>query len=729
MSDYGLHIFPQHARLLEGSAISPEAARDRGYVSVDTKKRLASAGFKPYQQRTPGLLIPVHDTSGAVALWQYRPDKPRENRSGKLVKYETPGGSRMVMDVPPRIRAALGDPKVPLWVTEGVRKADAAVSAGLTCVALLGVWNWKGTNTLGGKTALPAWHDIALNGRRVYVAYDSDVMTNPKVHAALADIGGYLAYKGADVRYIYLPAAGDAKVGLDDYLAAGGSADDLLTSATPEPQAAQDTPAKPAHTRTPAPDQPEDLCALDGVCAHTPPLAFTEDLLAAVAETVEKLGVTGETRIIKGTYLTAVSQVLDEPVSMVAKGASAGGKSYSTRTTLRLFHPASFYQVTAGSQRSLIFTDEEFEHRTIVMFEATALREVAEKRDGDMTAMIVRTLLSEGRIVYDITERGDDGKMGTRRITKRGPTNLIVTTTADNLHHENETRLLSLPVDESGEQTRAVMVRTALRRNQPESAEPPDLDPWHELFHWLKHHGEHRVWIPYAGYLAEEAAASVVRMRRDFGVLLSMIEAHAVLHQVSRKRDQHGRIIATAADYDAARDILSDAFAITSGRKVKPAVRNAVAAVAELGGALEDVTVAQVAKHLKRERSRASRGLKEAADLGYLANQETRDGRAARYRLGTEVLPEDAPALPETVPDDAGASTPAQLAQVSPQVSEGCAPVRLCAEGAGQEGEQAELADVAAERPDGATCTICGDPLDQALIDAGFTDHGEDPTA
>ena len=76
------------------------------------------------------------------------------------------------------------------------------------------------------------------------------------------------------------------------------------------------------------------------MCAHTPPLASTDDLLAAVVETVEKLGVTGETRIIKGTYLTAVSQVLDEPVSMVAKGASAGGKSYSTRTTLRLFNPA-----------------------------------------------------------------------------------------------------------------------------------------------------------------------------------------------------------------------------------------------------------------------------------------------------------------------------------------------------------------------------------------------------
>lgn len=696
MTGYGAAIFAQHAALLEASAIDPEVARERGYVTADTKKQLERYGFAGYQQIVPGLIVPVHDVTGAVATYQLRADNPRVTRAGKSVKYETRAKSSMVIDVPPRIRVQLGDPAVPLWITEGARKADAAVSVGLCCIALLGVWNWRGSNAVGGTLALADWDSIALKSRRVYVAFDSDVMTKRDVQAALIRFGRFLASRGADLRFVYLPQDGDAKTGLDDYLAAGGSIDDLVTTATPELRP-QPTPAEQAHTRTPEPDQPEDVCAQDGVCAHTPPLASTEDLLAAAVQTVEQLGVTGETRIVKGTYLTVISQVLAEPVSMVAKGASAGGKSYSTKTTLQLVNPAALYQVTAGSQRSLIFTDVEFEHRTIVMFEATALREVAEKREGDMTAMIVRTLLSEGRIVYDITERGSDGRMGTRRITKRGPTNLIVTTTADNLHHENETRLLSLPVDESEEQTRAVMRRTALRRSQAGPGELPDLGPWHELFHWLKHHGEHRVFIPYAAYLAEAAAASVVRMRRDFGVLLGMIEAHAVLHQVSRKRDRHGRIIATAADYAAARDILADAFAITSGRKIKPAVRNVVTAVAELGGEVTDVTVVQVAKHLKRERSRASRGLKEACDLGYLVNQEAREGRAARYRISAEPLPQDAPALPETVPEECD-STPAQGAQVSSQVSEGCAPVRLC--------------------------TACGEPLHQSFIDAGFSDHG-----
>jgi len=69
------------------------------------------------------------------------------------------------------------------------------------------VWNWRGTNTLGGKTALPAWHDVALNGRRVVLAFDSDVTAKRGVRAALRELAAYLASKGADVRYLHFGVA------------------------------------------------------------------------------------------------------------------------------------------------------------------------------------------------------------------------------------------------------------------------------------------------------------------------------------------------------------------------------------------------------------------------------------------------------------------------------------------------------------------------------------------
>ena len=230
-----LALLPQHRQLLLDSGISLEVALARGYRTVEKKAELNRLGFGEKQCRVPALLIPVHGVHGEIALYQARPDEPRIDKRGRAVKYETLRDCSMVLDVPPLARSMLGDPAVPLIITEGVRKADSAVSRGLCCVALLGVWNFRGTNKLGGKTALPDWEHIALNDRQVYICFDSDVMTKPQVHEAMKRLAELLRLRGAHVAFIYLPA-GDAgrKTGLDDYLAAGHSWDDALRLASPE---------------------------------------------------------------------------------------------------------------------------------------------------------------------------------------------------------------------------------------------------------------------------------------------------------------------------------------------------------------------------------------------------------------------------------------------------------------------------------------------------------------
>lgn len=222
-------LFPQHAALLESSGITPEVAQARGYISCDTKATLARLGFGQSARRAPGLLIPIHSVLGKIAFHQYRPDSPRVNADGKPIKYETSPGVRMTLDVHPHARPWLADPQRRLFITEGVRKGDAAVSRGLCCVALLGVWSWRGRNEHGGKAALADWELIALNGRRVFIVFDSDVMTKPQVHAALKRFEAFLAMRGAHVALIYLQAGPNGeKVGLDDYLAAGHLVEDLL---------------------------------------------------------------------------------------------------------------------------------------------------------------------------------------------------------------------------------------------------------------------------------------------------------------------------------------------------------------------------------------------------------------------------------------------------------------------------------------------------------------------
>lgn len=246
-------LLPQHAALLEASAISDEVGDARGYRSVVHRARLTELGFSLTQARVPALLIPIWNVHGEISLYQTRADEPRIV-DGKAVKYEIPARSRMVLDVPPTCRTDIGNPSVPLFVTEGIRKDDAAASIGLCCVALLGVWNFRGSNAFGGTTALADWESIALKDRVVYIVFDSDVMTKISVHQALARLKAFLEGRHAHVRLIYLPSAPTGvKVGLDDFLAANHTRDDLLALATTELRSAPggDGPAGLPYRDTP----------------------------------------------------------------------------------------------------------------------------------------------------------------------------------------------------------------------------------------------------------------------------------------------------------------------------------------------------------------------------------------------------------------------------------------------------------------------------------------------
>lgn len=225
-------MLSQHHQLIEASGILPVIAAARGYRSITTKADARRLGFGDAQCNVPALLIPVWGVNGEIATYQLRPDTPRV-KDGKPLKYETPAGSRMVLDVPRGIHAMLGDPAIPLVITEGARKADSAVSQGLCCIALLGVWNWRGRNEHDGKVALPDWEHIALNGRTVRIAFDSDVMEKSAVYAALVRLCAFLKQRGAQVEMIYLPSGpGGTKIGLDDFFAAGQTKDDLWRYAT-----------------------------------------------------------------------------------------------------------------------------------------------------------------------------------------------------------------------------------------------------------------------------------------------------------------------------------------------------------------------------------------------------------------------------------------------------------------------------------------------------------------
>jgi DNA-binding transcriptional ArsR family regulator len=222
----------------------------------------------------------------------------------------------------------------------------------------------------------------------------------------------------------------------------------------------------------------------------------------------------------------------------------------------------------------------------------------------------------------------------------------LLITTAVKLHPENETRLLSLTVTDTQEQTRAVMAALA---EEPGEARP-NFESWHALQVWLER-AEHRVSVPYARILADLIPPVAVRLRRDFGALLNLIRAHALLHQASRDRDAERRIVATIEDYAAVRKLVVDLVGEGVETTVPKTVRETVEAVKRLreGSKGEPVTVAELARKLELDRSTVSRRARSAKDRGYLRDLEDNPRKPSRLVLGDD-LPDDVQILP--TPED-----------------------------------------------------------------------------
>jgi len=217
-----------HLRELEESCISEEVRRARGYETLygsdDDQARLHDLRVPRWAWRDPmafpGLLIPMYRVTGEKIGCQFKPAIPQEAPGGKLQKYASQTGVPNRLDVPPPVSDGVRDPSEPLWITEGLKKADCLASLGKAVITLTGVFNWRSKmGTLGD------WEDIPLMDRTVVVCFDADAREKRNVLLAMQRLGRWLESKGATVRYLIIPAEvdGTAVKGVDDFFHAGGT--------------------------------------------------------------------------------------------------------------------------------------------------------------------------------------------------------------------------------------------------------------------------------------------------------------------------------------------------------------------------------------------------------------------------------------------------------------------------------------------------------------------------
>lgn len=377
-------------------------------------------------------------------------------------------------------------------------------------------------------------------------------------------------------------------------------------------------------------------------------LAEAPDLMKRIVQQVHAMGVVNEVELIQLTYLAATSRVLRNPINLLAKGASSSGKSFTTTKTLELIGPAFVNYLTSSSALYLVYDTRPLSHTVLVIFEANQLQ----GDDNSVFAMLLRTLISEGRVVHQTTVEDPDSPSGRRveRIVREGPISLIVTTTGE-LHAENETRMLSFYVSESREQTRGVIASLAARAAGSSTASN-DFAVWHDFQSWIGY-GPTDAVIPFAAQIAEQIPPSMVRFRRDVDSLFACIKASAILHQAQRKILPDGRVVATVADYVVAYPIFSRVMAQTSGHGVTDSVRAVVDLIAALAnpaaarpssgrfnragtsdaGAEVVLSCQQIGTATGIGKTSAQRAVRAAIEQGFLINNETKPGKPFRLVL------------------------------------------------------------------------------------------------
>ena len=361
-------------------------------------------------------------------------------------------------------------------------------------------------------------------------------------------------------------------------------------------------------------------------------LAGEPRILDRMAAELERAGLVGEARAAKLVYLVLTSRLLHRPLCAAIKGQSSAGKSYLLDRVMALFPANAYHFMTSMSPKALAYGTKPLVHRILVIAEAAGFRK------GD-DALLLRSLISEGHIHHETVESSQVG-LNSRVIEREGPTGLLVTTTSQQLEEELETRMFSIPINDSPAQTTAILAARASYWDGNGNVVPLDPAPWHELQTWLES-GERRVVIPYAAEITARIPPAAVRLRRDVDTLWALVASHALLHQAQRERDPKGQIIATLDDYAAVHELVADLLSEGVGASVKPEVRQTVEAVRAL--AKSGVSLDAIAKQLELDKTTVSRRVKDAGS--YLRNMETRSGMVACIVIG-DPLPDELEILP-----------------------------------------------------------------------------------
>lgn len=364
------------------------------------------------------------------------------------------------------------------------------------------------------------------------------------------------------------------------------------------------------------------------------PILRSGNVLQELEIALRKQGYAGSTDIPKLVYLAAISRVFDDPVSSVVMGPSGSGKTYSIESGLQFITPKAIENVSGMSEKALPYSNISFKNRILYLGEASGMAE------GEGRTFL-RQLLTEGKITYLTVQKTSNGMDGAKLTPTEGPVCFMMATTANRIHHEDQSRMLVLNMVEDPGRVREALRNQA--KGLTKSTVKLDLIHWHELCDYVADN-KIEVRVPYAERIADLLPVTGYKIQRDFPKVLALIRACALVHFNQRETDGEDTILANRSDYETVYALINKPLSEGLEATVKEPVRLVVETVQRLqaeGYSGEGISVSKLADILGIDRSTVGRNIHAAITAGHLENRNPGQGREAKVVLGDRPLKSD----------------------------------------------------------------------------------------
>jgi hypothetical protein len=341
--------------------------------------------------------------------------------------------------------------------------------------------------------------------------------------------------------------------------------------------------------------------------AEAQKLLESERLFNAFLEAVKKDGLVGEEDAALVLFVASVSRLRRRPLCVFVKGHSSSGKNWLVTRVLGLMPKSAFREITSASAKAWNYGADDFRHRVVYLQERNAAASAAVES--------TRTLISEGKLIREIAQR-ENGQLVKKKYVARGPIAAISTTTKARLEIDDETRHLSIWVDESVEQTQCI-IRACSVDEPPLTAGERRI--WRMVHRQLAKQIGIKIRLPnWFQQMSEHVFAHDLRVRRYFH---AFVEACKTVTLMRSFQSDHGsgksrELCVNFADFAIATLIFNEAFVESLHRQEGPVfeTRDIVQRLgAAKGGA---IGVSDLAKELNISNHRAYKLLREAREAG-----------------------------------------------------------------------------------------------------------------